>query len=66
MDRTVKISVTAGDVDIDLDGSTVEIEEMLALLRQDDTWGLMIDRLKVAKKAALKATIAAAKASTSL
>tara|TARA_B110000008_G_C16637563_1_gene431197 strand:+ start:132 stop:632 length:501 start_codon:yes stop_codon:yes gene_type:complete len=63
LDRTVKISVTAGDVDIDLDGSTVEIEEMLALLRQDDTWSLMINRLKVAKKAALKAAIAAAKAS---
>ena len=63
MDRTVKISVTAGDVDIDLDGSTAEIEEMLALLRQDDTWGLMIGRLKVAKKAALKAAVAAANAS---
>ena len=63
MDRTVKISITAGDVEIDLDGSSAELEEMLSLLRQDDSWGLMIDRLKVARNAAMKAAIAAAKAS---
>lgn len=63
MDRTVKISVTAGDVEIDLDGSTTELEEMLSLLRKDDSWGLMIDRLKVARNAAMEAAIAAAKAS---
>ena len=63
MDRTVKISVTAGDVEIDLDGSTAELEEMLFLLLQDDSWGLMIDRLKVARNAAVKAAIAAAKES---
>ncbi len=63
MDRTVKISITAGDVEIDLDGSTGELEEMLSLLRQDDSWGLMIDRLKVARNSAMKAAIAAAKAS---
>ena len=61
MDRTVKISITAGDVEIDLDGSSAELEEMLSLLRQDDSWGLMIDRLKVARNAAMKAAIAAAK-----
>lgn len=63
MDRTVKISVTAGDVEIDLDGSTSELDEMLSLLRQDDSWGLMVDRLKAARDAAMKAAIAAAKAS---
>jgi hypothetical protein len=63
LDRTVKISITAGDVEIDLDGSTGELEEMLSLLRQDDSWGLMIDRLKVARNSAMKAAIAAAKAS---
>jgi len=63
LDRTVKISVTAGDVEIDLDGSTTELEEMLSLLRKDDSWGLMIDRLKVARNAAMEAAIAAAKAS---
>ena len=63
MDRTVKVSITAGDVEIDLDGSSAELEEMLSLLRQDDSWGLMIDRLKVARNAAMKAAIAAAKAS---
>ena len=63
MDRTVKISVTAGDVEIDLDGSTSELDEMLSLLRQDDSWGLMVGRLKIARDTAMKAAIAAAKAS---
>ena len=52
----VKISVTAGDADIDYDGSAAEIEEMLALLRQDDSWSIMVERLKVAKAATLQAT----------
>ncbi len=52
MDRTVKISVTAGDVEIDYEGSAAGMGEMLALLRQDDSWSIMIDRLKVAKNAA--------------
>lgn len=63
MDRIVKISVTAGDVEIDHDGSTAEIEEMLSLLRRDDSWSLMIERLKVARNASMEAAIAAAKAS---
>jgi len=63
LDRTVKISVTAGDVEIDLDGSTSELDEMLSLLRQDDSWGLMVGRLKIARDTAMKAAIAAAKAS---
>ena len=63
MDRTVKISVTAGDVDIDLDGSVAELEEMLSLLQRDDSWSLLIDRLKVARNAAMEAAITAAKAS---
>ncbi len=63
MDKTVKFSVTAGDVEIDLDGSITELDEMLSLLCQDDSWGLMIDRLKVARNSTIKAAKAAAKAS---
>ncbi len=54
MDRTVKISVTAGDVEIDYEGSAAGMKEMLAMLRQDDSWSIMIDRLKVAKNAAIQ------------
>tara|TARA_B100001778_G_scaffold220432_1_gene182773 strand:+ start:332 stop:832 length:501 start_codon:yes stop_codon:yes gene_type:complete len=55
MDRTVKISVTAGDVEIDHEGSAPAIGEMLTLLRQDDSWSIMIERLKVAKNAVMEA-----------
>lgn len=54
MDRTVKISVTAGDVEIDYEGSAPAIGEMLALLRQDDSWSIMIERLRVAKNTAME------------
>ena len=54
MDRTVKIAVTAGDVEIDHEGSAPAIGEMLALLRQDDSWSIMIERLKVARNAVIE------------
>lgn len=53
MDRSAKISVSAGDVEFDLEGSPAEIEERLSHLRHDDMWGLMIDRLTAAKKEAM-------------
>ena len=61
MDRTVKISVTAGDVEIDHEGSAPAIGEMLALLRQDDSWSIMIERLKVAKNAVIETNKASTK-----
>lgn len=63
MDRSAKISVTASDVEFELDGSPTEIEERLSHLRQDDSWGIMIGRLKVAREEVLNAAVDAAKAS---
>ena len=63
MDRSAKISVTAGDVDFELDGSPTEIEERLSHLRQDDSWGIMIERLKKAREEAMDTAVDAAKKS---
>lgn len=63
MDRSAKISVTAGDVEFELDGSPTEIEERLSHLRQDDSWGIMIERLKKARDEALDTAVDAAKKS---
>ena len=63
MDRSAKISVTAGDVEFELDGSPTEIEEGLSHLRQVDSWSIMVGRLKVARDDVLNAAVDAAKAS---
>jgi hypothetical protein len=63
LDRSAKISVTAGDVDFELDGSPTEIEERLSHLRQDDSWSIMIERLKKAREEAMDTAVDAAKKS---
>lgn len=61
MEATTKISVIAGDIEIDLEGAAMEVEEQLLLHRQDDTWTIMLGRLAQARSDALEAAVSAAK-----
>lgn len=61
METNSKVSVIAGDIEIDLEGAAMEVEEQLILHRQDDTWTIMLDRLAQARKDALEAAVSAAK-----
>ena len=61
METNSKVSVIAGDIEIDLEGAAMEVEELLILHRQDDTWTIMLDRLAQARKDALQAAVSAAK-----
>ena len=61
METNSKVSVIAGDIEIDLEGAAMEVEEQLILHRQDDTWAIMLDRLAQARKDALEAAVSAAK-----
>ena len=61
MEANSKVSVIAGDIEIDLEGAAMEVEEQLILHRQDDTWTIMLDRLSQARKDALEAAVSAAK-----
>ena len=61
MEANSKVSVIAGDIEIDLEGAAIEVEEQLILHRQDDTWTIMLDRLAQARKDALQAAVSAAK-----
>ena len=45
MEASSKVSVIAGDIEIDIEGAAMEVEEQLAHYRQDDTWTIMLDRL---------------------
>ena len=49
MEPNSKVSVIAGDIEIDLEGAAMEVEEQMILHRQDDTWTIMLDRLAQAR-----------------
>ena len=56
-----KIVVTAGDLEIDVSGATVEVDARLIQMRHDDTWSIVLERVKDARDAAIEAAIDAAK-----
>ncbi len=56
-----KIIVTAGDLKIDVSGATVEVDARLIQMRHDDTWSIVLQRLRDARDAAIDAAIDAAR-----
>ena len=52
-----RFSVTAGDLEIDLSGATVEVDARLIQMRHDDTWSIVLERLRDARDAAIDAAI---------
>jgi len=56
-----KILVTAGDLEIDVSGATVEVDARLIQMRHDDTWSIVLERLRDARDAAIDAAIDAAR-----
>ena len=56
-----KIIITAGDLEIDVSGATVEVDARLIQMRHDDTWAIVLERLRDARDAAIDAAIDAAR-----
>ena len=56
-----RFTVTAGDLEIDLSGATVEVDARLIQMRHDDTWSIILERLRDARDAAIDAAIDAAR-----
>tara|TARA_B100000003_G_C10861476_1_gene343238 strand:- start:17 stop:517 length:501 start_codon:yes stop_codon:yes gene_type:complete len=56
-----KIVITAGDMEIDLSGAAVEIDARLIQMRREDTWSIVLERLRDARDAAIDAAIDAAR-----
>ena len=56
-----RIFVTAGDLEIDISGATVEVDARLIQMRHDDTWSIVLERLRDARNAAIDAAIDAAR-----
>ena len=56
-----RILITAGDMEIDVSGATVEVDARLIQMRHDDTWSIVLERLRDARDAAIDAAIDAAR-----
>ncbi|MEC7181011.1 MAG: hypothetical protein VXW36_06430, partial [Candidatus Thermoplasmatota archaeon] len=56
-----KIFISAGDFEIDISGATVEVDARLIQMRHDDTWSIVLERLRDARDAAIDAAIDAAR-----
>ena len=56
-----KIIITAGDLEIDVSGATVEVDARLIQMRHEDTWSIVLERLRDARDAAIDAAIDAAR-----
>jgi hypothetical protein len=61
MSGSNRVSITAGDINIELDGATIEVNEKLGMMKEEDTWTILLERIRDARAAAIDAAQAAAK-----
>ena len=51
----------AGDVEIDLEGAAIQIDEQLSHIRAEHTWTVLLERIREARESAMEAAVAAAR-----
>jgi hypothetical protein len=61
MSGSNRVSITAGDIEIELEGATIEVNEKLGMVKEEDTWTILLERIRDARAAAIEAAQAAAK-----
>ena len=54
-DNQVETSVSSGDVEIDLEGSAVEIDERIIEIQGQAEWSVLLDIIKTARDNAIQA-----------
>lgn len=57
----MRFTVQAGDIEIDLEGASIQIDEQLAQFKSDDTWTMLLDRIREAREQAIDAAVSAAR-----
>tara|TARA_B100000003_G_scaffold148204_1_gene133528 strand:- start:163 stop:651 length:489 start_codon:yes stop_codon:yes gene_type:complete len=57
----VRLSIQAGDIEIDLEGATIQIDEQLAHAKAEHTWTVLLERIREARENALEAAVNAAR-----
>ena len=57
----MRFTVQAGDVEIDLEGASIQIDEQIAQLKTEHTWTMLLERIREAREQALEAAVTAAR-----
>ncbi len=57
----MRFTVQAGDVEIDLEGASIQIDEQIAQLKTEHTWTVLLERIREAREQALEAAVTAAR-----
>jgi hypothetical protein len=57
----LRFTVQAGDVEIDLEGASIQIDEQIAQLKAEHTLTMLIERIREAREQALEAAVTAAR-----
>ncbi len=57
----LRLTVQAGDIEINLEGAAIQIDEQLAAAKIDHTWTMLLERIREARENALEAAVNAAR-----
>lgn len=57
----LRFTVQAGDIEIDLEGAAIQIDEQLAQTKTEHTWTMLLERIREAREQALEAAVTAAR-----
>ncbi|MBH34272.1 MAG: hypothetical protein CMB74_02340 [Euryarchaeota archaeon] len=57
----LRLTIQAGDVEIDLDGAAIQIDEQLSHIKAEHTWTVLLERIREARESAMEAAVTAAR-----
>ena len=57
----LRLTIQAGDVEIDLEGAAIQIDEQMLQTKTEHSWTVLLERIREAREAALEAAVSAAR-----
>ena len=57
----LRLTIQAGDVEIDLGGAAIQIDEQLSHIKAEHTWTVLLERIREARESAMEAAVTAAR-----
>ena len=57
----MRLTIQAGDVEIDLEGAAIQIDEQLTHVKAEHTWTVLLERIREARETAMEAAVVAAR-----
>ena len=57
----LRLTIQAGDVEIDLRGAAIQIDEQMVHTKAEHTWTVLLERIREARESAMEAAVAAAR-----